>query len=151
MKKSTKEKNSKKTVPIGRTVKTKDEYLPSKKSKVKELKQRRWVAVIDKNTNEELAVVRLTDENQQNTTLLKGYKKGNKKDTYFKHFVEVEDDQGNPIKVDGVKFVENDKKYDLTSKQVKKIKEKVLYKVKQSSENKIKIASLKNNKKNPRN
>lgn len=76
-----------KSVPIGRTLKTKDKYLPYDPKKVRELKDKRWVVVIDKNTNEELAVVRLTDERQPNTTHLPTYKKGNRKDTYFKHFV----------------------------------------------------------------
>lgn len=45
------------SVPIGRTLKTKDEYLPYDPKKVQKLKQKRWVAVIDKNTNEDLAIV----------------------------------------------------------------------------------------------
>lgn len=143
-------KKNKKTqrVPIGRTLKTKDKYLPAKKSKTQELKNKRWVAVIDKNTNEELAIVRLTDENQKNTTILKNYIKGNKRETYFKHFVEVEDNEGKPIKIDGVKFIENDKKYDLTQEQVKQIKKTVLKNTKQSQDNQNKINRLKN--KNPR-
>ncbi len=140
-------KNNKR-VPIGRTLKTKDKYLPAKKSKTQKLKNKRWVAVIDKNTNEELAIVRLTDENQKNTTILKNYIKGNKRKTYFKHFVEVEDNEGKPIKIDGVKFIENDKKYDLTQEQVKQIKKTVLKKTKQSQDNQNKINRLKN--KNPR-
>ena len=84
-------------VPVGRTLKTKDEYLPKKDSKVKELKSKRTVVVIDKNTKEELAVVKLTTKSTQNTTELEGYKKGNKKTTYFGHFVETSDNEGKPI------------------------------------------------------
>lgn len=130
-------------VPIGRTIKTKDEYLPYNPKKVQELKQKRWIAVIDKNTNEELAIVRLTDERQPNTTLLPTYKKGNKRDTYFKHFVETEDSDGNAIRVDGKKFIENLAKYDLSADEVKTIQNKVYHRVKQAQSNNKKIKRLK--------
>ncbi len=136
-----------KSVPIGRTLKTKDKYLPYDPKKVRELKDRRWVAVIDKNTDEELAVVRLTDERQPNTTRLPTYKKGNRKDTYFKHFVETEDSEGNAIRVDGKKFIENLAKYDLSSKEISLIKDKVLKHTRQSQENLQKINRLKDKKK----
>lgn len=136
-----------KSVPIGRTIKTKDKYLPYNPKKVQELKDKRWVAVIDKNTNEELAIVRLTNEEQSNTTLLSTYKKGNKKDTYFKHFVETEDNEGKAIRVDGKKFIENLPRYDLSSEEVKTIQNKVYHKVKQSQANNNKIKKLKGKKK----
>lgn len=91
-----------------------------------------------------MAVVRLTTKNTANTTHLKSNKSGNKKDTYFKHFVEIEDNEGNPIKIDNIKFIQNTKDKDLTPKQVKSIKNKVLHRVKQSSENRKKIITLKN-------
>ena len=125
----------------------KDKYLPYDPKKVRELKDRRWVAVIDKNTDEELAVVRLTDERQPNTTRLPTYKKGNRKDTYFKHFVETEDSEGNAIRVDGNKFIENLAKYDLSSKEISLIKDKVLKHTRQSQENLQKINRLKDKKK----
>lgn len=132
--------------PLGRTLKTKDEYLPHDKSKVRQLKDKRWVVVIDKNTDEELAIVRLTDENQPNTTPLPTYKKGNKRDTYFKHFVETEDNEGNAIRVDGKKFLENAAQYDLSKKELKFLRDKVLNHTKQSQENRNKILILKNKK-----
>lgn len=146
-KKTSGNKAKKKPVPIGRTIKTKDKYLPYNPKKVKELKDKRWVAVIDKNTNEELAIVRLTDEEQPNTTLLSTYKKGNKKDTYFKHFVETEDNEGKAIRVDGKKFIENLPRYDLSNDEVKTIQNKVYHKVKQSQANNNKIKKLKGKKK----
>lgn len=130
--------------PIGRTIKTKDEYLPYDPKKVIELKDKRWIAVIDKNDFEELAVVRLTDEDQPNTSPLPTYKKGNKGDTYFKHFIEIEDNVGNPIKVDNQRFIENHKKYDLRAEEIKEIQNKVLHRVKQSDANRKKIAKLRN-------
>ena len=75
--------------------------MPYNPNKVQILKDKRWVAVIDKNSNEELAIVRLTNEEQSNTTLLSTYKKGNEKDTYFKHFVETEDNEGKAIRLTG--------------------------------------------------
>lgn len=133
-------------VHIGSTIKTKDKYLPYDPKNVQELKERRWVVVIDKNTNEELAVVRLTDEKQRNTTELPTYKKGNKRKTYFKHFVEIEDNEGNAICVDGKKFLENAAEYDLSKKEMRELRDKVLNHSKQSSENRNKILILKNKK-----
>lgn len=139
----------KKSVPVGRTLKTQDRYLPYKKNKVQELKSHRWVVVIDKNADEEFAVVRLTDEDQPNTTYLPTYKKGNRKKTYFKHFVETEDNEGAPIRLDGKKFIENEAKYDLSAGEVKYVRKKVLDHSKQSKANREKIFRLKNKK--PRN
>ena len=133
-----------KKIPNGRTLKTKDEYLPYDPKQVEELKNKRWVAVIDSNKDNELAIVRLTDENKPNTTLLPNYKKGNKKDTYFKHFVETTDNNGDPIKViKGGKFQENDKRYDLKQNEIEKIRKKVLEHSTQCSENKKKLTDLK--------
>ena len=141
-------KPQKKGVPVGRTLKTQDKYLPYKKSKVQEFKAKRWVVVIDKNTDEELAIVRLTDEKQPNTTHLPTCRKGNRKDTYFKHFVEIEDSEGNAIRVDGEKFLENAAEYDLSPKEMRFLRDKVLNHSRQSQENRSKILILK--KKKPR-
>lgn len=150
MKKS-KDKNVSKKTPIGRTVKTKDKYLPTKKGTGKtKPKEKRWIAVISRNEKGELAVVRLTTEKQSNTTKLASYKKGNGKITYFKHFVEIEDNEGKPIKIDGVRFIENHKKYDLNKKEVRQVMDKVLKHTKQATENKKKITALKSSDKNKR-
>lgn len=136
-----------KKTKVGRTVKTKDEYLPIEKGKGKSTpKDKRWIAVIAVNDKGELAVVRLTTEKQSNTTKLKGYKKGNGQTTYFKHFVEIKDNQGKPIRIDGVRFIENPKKYDLNDEQVKQVQDKVLNHSKPSSENRKKISKLKQKK-----
>lgn len=130
-------------VPIGRTIKTKDKYLPYDEKKSKALKDKRWVVVVDKNTNEELAIVRLTDEKQANTTHLATYKKGNGRDTYFKHFVEIEDKDGNAIRVDDEKFLENAKVYDLSKDEINLIQKVVRGHCKQASANKEKLTKLK--------
>lgn len=138
-------------VKVGRTIKTKDEYLPiDKRGKSKNPKDKRWIAVIAVNAAGELAAVKLTTEEQANTTKLKGYKHGNGGTTYFKHFVEIEDNEGNPIKIDGVKFVENSKEYDLNKRQVNQVQKKVLKHSRQATANQEKIKKLRS-KKSPRN
>lgn len=128
---------------IGRTLQTSDNYLPtSNKGKSTNPKGKRRVAVIDSNESEELAVVRMTTQQQGNTSELKGYNKGNKKKSFFKHFVEIEDDEGKPIKADGNKFKENPPFEDLSQKQVEFVRNIVLNHVKQSGENRSKLEKL---------
>lgn len=143
---TTKNKNVSKRYPNGRTLKTKDKYLPIVKDKKSDNpKDERWVAIIDSNRKDELAVVRLTKQNQPNTTHLPTYKKGNGQRSFFKHFVEIVDDAGDPIKVDGRKFQENPREFDLNAEQLATVKSKVIDHCRQSSENKKKIADLKKN------
>ncbi|MCI8820677.1 MAG: hypothetical protein HFK02_04660 [Clostridia bacterium] len=146
--KKTENKNSSKQnqMPLGRTIKTKDIFLPIEKGKgiVSKPKDKRWIAVIDFNDKGELAVVKLTTEKQSNTSKLSGYKKGNGKTTYFKHFVEIKDSDGNAIRIDGVRFIANPKKYDLNIRQANEVRKTVLNHTRQSTENKKKIAALKN-------
>lgn len=133
-----------KRVPNGRTVKTQDKFLPvEKKGKSTDPKDRRTVVVIDSNSAAELAVVRLTTQKQANTSELPSYIKGNKKKTRFKHFVEITDNEGKPIKIDGIKFIENGKEYDLTVAELQQIRNKVLKHSAQATENKKKLAKLK--------
>ena len=148
---ATGKKKTVKRTPKGRTLKTKDKYLPQTKGKVKELKEKRWVVVIDSNERNELAIVRLTDEKQENTTVLPTYKKGNNRTTYFKHFVEITDNEGKPITVTKQgKFQENPSTYDLTRKEMSVVREKVLKHTKQASENQKKVEVLRNQDKNKR-
>lgn len=141
----TADKNISKKVPNGRTIKTKDKYLPiDKKGKSTKPKDKRVVAVIDSNSADELAVVRLTTQIQPNTKPLPTYIKGNKKKTRFKNFVEVTDNEGNAIKLDGIKFIENGKEYDLSVSELKKIRDTVLKHSPQADENRKKISELKN-------
>ena len=136
--------NKSKRYPDGRTLKTQDKYLQIKKNKSKELKKERWVAVVDSNASDEIAVVRLTTKKQPNTTELPTYKKGNKKATFFKHFLEIDDASGDPIKVDGVKFKENPMEYDLNDCEIKQVKDKLLKHTKQAQTNKEALETLKN-------
>lgn len=145
-KKNTKksDKNVSKRYPNGRTIKTQDKYLPTdKKGKSTKQKTKRRVVVVDSNRYDELAVVRLTTQNQPNTTELRTYKKGNGKTTYFKHFVEIMDDEGNPIKIDGKKFIENPWAWDLSADEIEYVRRGVFEGKRQSDDNKKKIAALK--------
>ena len=129
-------------VPVGRTLKTKDEYLPEETSKTEEMKDNRWVIVIDKNTKEELAVVKLKSKKTKNTTKLEDYKVGNQKTSYFSHFVETFDNERKPIVI-GEKFQQNHPDNDLDKEQVKQIKKKVFNHVKQAQTNKELLKKLK--------
>ena len=64
--------------------------------------------------------------------------------TYFKHFVETEDNEGNPIKATkNGKFQENPAKYDLSAEEVSKIRSKIYRHSKQATSNQDKINKLK--------
>ena len=132
-----------KKVPKGRTLKTKDEYLPiDERGKSDRPKEERWVAVIDANEEAELAVVRMTTQKKRNTFPLDTYKKGNMKKTRIKTFVETEDREGKPIVVDGVRFIENPPTEDLSRAEIDLIIEKVTVHAKQASENIKKLKKL---------
>lgn len=107
-------------VPQGRTITTRDNYLGDggKTGSTKE----RPVVVIETNDKNELAVVPLSSRNGNNRTLLKNYEQGQ---SYFKHFVEIEDDEGNPIVVNE-KFRENHPNLDVSRQDVDAIIDKVL-------------------------
>ena len=76
--------------------------------------------VIETN-GEDLALVRLTTK-KPNTTRLKAYQNG---ESYFKHFVEIEDVNGGPLKV-GENISQNHKNMDLSSSDVRHIKTTLL-------------------------
>lgn len=143
-KKTQTDDNVSKRYPNGRTIRTADKYLPlDKRGKSNDPKAQRRVVIVDSNRYDELAVVRLTTRKQPNTTELKGRKQGNGKTTYFKHFVEITDNENNPIKIDGKKFIENPWAYDLSKQQITAIKNKVYKHSTQATENKKNIADLK--------
>lgn len=139
--------NTSKRYPNGRTLETADKYLPIIARKSKDPKEERRIIIIDSNRRDELAVVRFSTKNQPNTTALPTYKKGNKKASYFRHFVEIQDNEGNAIKVDGKRFKENSRRDDLTPDELKKVKNTVLYHVKQSQTNREAIQKLKDGRK----
>lgn len=137
-KKSDKPKiNNKRTkggkVPQGRTLSTYDRYL-GKGGKTGSKKERP-VVVIEANDYNDLAVVPLSSRKGNNRTRLKNYQQGQ---SYFKHYVEIEDDEGKPIRVNK-KFRENHPNMDISSKDVAFIKDKVFYHSIPMQKNKKKI------------
>lgn len=120
-------------VPQGRTLSTYDHYL-GKGGKTGSKKERP-VVVIEANDYNDLAVVPLSSRKGNNRTRLKNYQQGQ---SYFKHYVEIEDDEGKPIRVNK-KFRENHPNMDISSKDVAFIKDKVFYHSIPMQKNKKKI------------
>ena len=119
-------KKQNKKIPIGRTFFTNDKYLPhSNNNAYKNVD----VVNIESNEKGDMIVVRLSKQKTRNTSPLRHH-------TYkgFKHFVEIEDFDKQPIK-NGEKFKQNSSKYDLSNKQVDFISDIVYNHSKQSQRN----------------
>lgn len=117
-----KRKDTKK-VPNGRTLQTRDEFLASGKNK-SNIKPNhgnkndlyRRVGVIDSNKNGDLIVIKLTTKGKHK---LPDYLNGK---STFKPIIEIEDNEGNRIRIDNPKFKENSPKRDLSKKAVTAMK-----------------------------
>ncbi|MGN0790699.1 MAG: hypothetical protein ACI4MW_04470 [Christensenellales bacterium] len=120
-------------IPQGRTLSTKDNYLGNGK-KTGSIKERP-VVVIEANEKNDLAVVPLSSRQGKNRTRLKNYQQGQ---SYFKHYVEIADDEGKPIRINK-KFKENHPNMDVSRQDVERIKDKVLYKSQPAVENRKKM------------
>lgn len=120
-------------VPQGRTLSTYDHYLPGGKKTGS--KKKRPVVVIEANANNDLAVVPLSSRIGKNRTRMKNYQQGQ---SYFKHYVEIEDDEGKPIRVNR-KFKENHPNMDVSGDDVKIIRNTIFRHSKPMSENKKKM------------
>ena len=151
-KKKTAEKSLKKTtkakkrthggrVPQGRTLSTRDNYLGNGKKTGS--KKERPVVMIEANENNDLAVVPLSSRQGKNRTRLKNYQQGQ---SYFKHYVEVADDEGKPIRINR-KFKENHPNMDVSRQDVERIKDKVLYRSQPATENRKKMDKFRGKKK----
>ncbi len=125
---------------IGNVLSTHDKYLPNKKNKNAIMKERR-VAVVEQNKTGGLGVVKLTTQNTSNTTKIKDYRKGNGKDTFFKNFLETEDNEKKPIMVND-KFKTTDDKNKLKKSQINTIKQTLFDNIKQGSRNRVKKDEL---------
>lgn len=98
-------------VPQGRTLTTRDKYLDNK---AKQPEKERPVVVIETNARNDLAVVQLSSRAGKDRTRLKNYQQGQSR---FKHYVEIMDDEGNPIRVNQ-KFKENHPNMDVSRQDV---------------------------------
>lgn len=142
LQKKNNKKRSSQRIPRGRTLTTNDKYLAG--SKTNSTKNRPLV-VVDTN-GKNLAVVTLSATDGKNRTELKGYKnpKTGKK-TYYKHFLEIQDNEGKPIQVND-KFRENHKNMDVSYKNVIKIRKTLFYSSKPMQQNREKLDKFKNKK-----
>lgn len=121
----------KRDVPVGRTLSTYDHYLDKSGKSTK----KRPVAVIERNKRNELAVVSLSSRDGKHRTRLKNYQDGK---SFFKHFVETQDNEGKPIKI-GKKFRENHPRNDISRRDVNRIRKKVFENSAPAANNKKKI------------
>ena len=123
----------KEKIPWGRTLSTHDNYLGKSKTGSK---KKRPVVVIETNKRDELAVVPLSSRDRKNRSRMDNYQQGQ---SYFKHFVEIEDNEGKPIKVDGTKFRANHPRLDVSRGDVSYIRETVFLHSKPAPENRKKM------------
>lgn len=119
-------------VPQGRTLTTRDKYLDKK---AKQPDKTRPVVVIETNERNDLAVVQLSSRNGKDRTRLKNYQQGQ---SYFKHYVEIMDDEGKPIRINH-KFKENHPNMDVSRQDVDTIIDTVLNHSKPMQKNKKRI------------
>lgn len=98
-------------VPQGRTLTTRDKYLDKK---AKQPEKERPIVVIETNARNDLAVVQLSSRAGKDRTRLPNYQQGQSR---FKHYVEIMDDEGNPIRVNQ-KFKENHPNMDVSRQDV---------------------------------
>lgn len=123
--------NRNRQVPLGRTLSTNDAYLGKQKTGSKKT---RPVVVVDTN-NENLAVVPLSTTEGKNRRELKGYDNPiTHEKTYFKEYLEIEDNEGKPIRVNK-KFRENHKNMDVPIKKVMFIRHTIFNKSKVKQRN----------------
>ncbi|MGN0787546.1 MAG: hypothetical protein ACI4L6_00550 [Candidatus Onthoplasma sp.] len=121
-----------KFIPWGRTLTTNDKYLGKQKTGSNKT---RPVVVVD-NNGCDLGVVPLSSKKGANRTELKGYRnKKTKQKTFFKHYFEIEDNEGQPIRVNE-KFRENHKNMDLSREDVLDIRQTIFTKANTKQRNK---------------
>jgi len=141
-----KRKNVSQTIPNGRTLQTRDEYIGEENKKYRKpgygkKGNYRKVVVVDSNRNDEVVVVKLTTS--ENAEPLTGYKSGKSR---FKPFVETTDSNGQPIKI-GRKFTENSQSADVPNSEVIKIKKCCFKESKNAKQNRKSVRKMKGRKK----
>lgn len=146
-----KQKNTSKKVRVGSTIQTRDEFLASGIGK-KNIKPEhpskkdlyRRVGVVDKNENDEVAVIKLGTKGRH---ALEVYLNGKSR---YNAFIEITDNKNKPIRIDGVRFVLNSSRRDLSQDAIKEMRENALENPSTAKslrkENKAKITKLKSRK-----
>ncbi|MBD5585522.1 MAG: hypothetical protein HDQ88_10600 [Clostridia bacterium] len=138
-----KRKNVSQTIPNGRTLQTRDEYLGEENKDYRKPGYEgkglyRKITVVDSNRKNELIVIKLTTSDKG--IQIETYKNGKSK---FRPYIIVEDDKGNPIKITPGKFVENPQSADVPQAEISKIKKIAFKKSKHASENRQKAREIK--------
>lgn len=123
------------SIQIGQTLESNDLYLPHKKATKS---KHRPVIVVDKNKREEMVIVPGSSKKTSHTTEYKKY--GIK---YYRHNIEIEDDEGKPIKV-GPKFKKTEKCSKLPESEAVRIRNDVINHSRFASENRKKYKKFKN-------
>ena len=130
----------KKEVPQGRTLTTYDHFLGGKKTGSQ---KKRPVVVIETNDRNDLAVVPLSSRDGKDRTRLKHYQQGQ---SFYKHYVEIQDDEGNPIRVNK-KFRENHPNMDVSKNDVAAIRDRIFRHSRPAPENRKKMEKFRGKKK----
>lgn len=123
-----KRKNVSKTIPNGRTLQTRDEFLASGKGK-ENIKPNhpdkndlyRLSVIVDTNKKNELAIIKLTTSEKGKK--LEGYRNGKSR---YRPYIEIRTFDDKAIKIDNEKFVANSHKKDVKKSDVNKMKRQAL-------------------------
>lgn len=123
-----KRKNISKTIPNGRTIQTRDEFLASGKGKENIKPDHpdkndlyRLSVIVDTNRKNELAIIKLTTSKKGKK--LEGYRNG---ESRYRPYIEISTSDGQAIKIDNKNFVANSPKKDVKKSDVNKMKRRVL-------------------------
>ena len=126
-----KRKNISKSIPIGRTLQTRDEFLESGKGKENikpdhpsEFDLYRTSVIVDSNRKDELAIIKLTTSEKGKR--LKKYRNGKSR---FRPYIEISTSEGRAIKLDDKRFSENSFERDVSKHDVNKMKKIALKRV----------------------
>jgi hypothetical protein len=147
-----KNKNISKSAKNGTLIHTRDKHLGSSHGYDKKDKKGlyRMATIVDSNTKEEIAVVKLTTS--EKGTALPNYKNGKSK---YKNYIETVDSNGNPIRITPVTAdykksqkprFEADKKNALSKQEVNKIKKDCINDPITGKENRKRLHNLKGRK-----
>ena len=136
-------KNVSQTIPNGRTLQTRDEYLGEENKDFRKPGYEgkglyRKITVVDSNRKDELVVIKLTTS--EKGIQIETYKQGKSK---FRPYVIVEDNNGNPIKITPGKFKENSASADVPKAEVAKMKKIAFKESRHRTENRQKARKLK--------
>lgn len=148
-----KKKNVSATIPNGRVIRTRDSYVGESHGYDKPKKKGlyRMAVIVDSNTREEIAIVKLTTS--EKGTPLPDYKDGKSR---YRNFIQTVDCNGDPIVITPAskeyrksgkpRFEEASESRDLSKKDVNKIKRDCITDPKTGRENRSRLHKMKDRK-----